>query len=250
MASWTVEGGVSGTSISATGRLTVAADETAVELTVRATSTFDATRSGTAIVTVPVPYFTPDPEPTVTGVTVSPDAATVERGGNQDFTATVSGTDNPPQTVTWAVEGGGSGTSISATGRLSVSADETAASLTVRATSTFDATKSGTAIVTVTAPDPGAASFNIGFADFQDMAPDITGPTVYVTGEPVEIVVIDPHLYTSIRWFLRGNQIAEGPTLALGPSVHNNMVGIHSVTVEVRRGTALYSAIITFRVMP
>ena len=90
--------------------------------------------------------------PTVTSVTVSPGTAAVVPGQTQQFTATVAGTNNPNQTVTWRVEGGGSGTGISTGGLLSVAADETALMLTVRATSTVDIKKSGTASVTTSAP--------------------------------------------------------------------------------------------------
>ena len=152
---WTVEGGGTGTSISTTGRLTVAANETATTLTVRATSTHDTTRSGTATVTLT------SLEATVTSVTVSPETATVASGGIQDFTVTVEGTGNPPTTVTWAVEGGGTRTSISTTGRLTVAANETATTLTVRATSTHDTTRSGTATVTLTTPEATVTSVTV-----------------------------------------------------------------------------------------
>ena len=49
---WTVEDSTTGTTISNTGLLTVAADETATTLTVTATSTVDKSKSGTAAVTV------------------------------------------------------------------------------------------------------------------------------------------------------------------------------------------------------
>ena len=142
---WAVESGGAGTSINASGVLTVATGETAASLTVRATSTFNIAISGTAAVTVP--------QPTVTNVTISPSPVTVNRGGNQTFTATVTGTNNPPQTVTWTVTGGGIGTSINASGVLTVAATEIA-NLTVRATSTFDTAVSGTADATVPLPPP------------------------------------------------------------------------------------------------
>ena len=146
---WTVAGGVSGTAISSTGRLTVAANETATTLVVRATSTHDTSVSGTATVTVTTSAAT------VTGITVSPVAATVARGGHQDFTVSVAGTGSPPTTATWTVTGGGTGTTISPAGRLTITANETATTLTVRATSTHDTSVSGTATVTVSAPaDP------------------------------------------------------------------------------------------------
>jgi hypothetical protein len=136
---WSVDGGA-GASISAGGVLTVAASESAERLTVRATSTADTAKSGTAEVTIP----------TVQGVTVSPPTASLAKGGTATFSAVVTGTGNPAQTVTWSVDGGGAGTTISASGVLSVAASESAATLTVRATSTVDTAKSGTATVTVT----------------------------------------------------------------------------------------------------
>jgi hypothetical protein len=88
--------------------------------------------------------------PTVTGVRVSPGSTNVVKGGTAAFTATVQGTNNPAQTVTWSVSGGGAATAISAAGVLTVAAGETTgAVLTVRAASTVDAGKSGTAAVTV-----------------------------------------------------------------------------------------------------
>ena len=97
-----------------------------------------------------------EPEvPTVTAVTVAPATATVTKGATQQFTATVTGEHDPAQTVTWTVEGGTTGTTISDTGLLTVAADETATTLTVTATSTVDQSKSGIATVTVKAEEPG-----------------------------------------------------------------------------------------------
>ena len=88
--------------------------------------------------------------PTVTGVTVSPENATVVKGGTRQFSAVVKGDNEPKQTVTWTVTGGRTtGTNISDAGLLSVAANETATTLTVTAASTADPTKSGAAAVTV-----------------------------------------------------------------------------------------------------
>ena len=146
---WTVSGNNStGTTISETGFLTVAANETAAALTVTATAAGDDNKSATATVTVTQPA-------TITGVTVEPDTATVEAGKTQQFTATVTGTGDYNEKVTWTVSGNNStGTTISATGLLTVADNETAATLTVKATANGDDTKSGTATVTVTQPDP------------------------------------------------------------------------------------------------
>ena len=142
-----MSGGVSaGTSISADGLLTVAADETETSLTVMATASGDNSKSASVTVTVMPPE-------SVTGVSISPADATVEAGQTVQFSATVSGTGGFSQEVTWSVSGGVSaGTSISANGLLTVAADETATSLTVTATASGDSGIYGTATVTVTQP--------------------------------------------------------------------------------------------------
>ena len=145
---WTVSGSSNeGTTISEDGVLTVAADETAATLTVKATAAGDDNRSATAKVTVKQPA-------TITGVTVSPAAATVEAGKTQQFTATVTGTGSVSKEVTWSVSGSNAGTTISENGLLTVATDETATTLTVTATAVGDNTKYATATVTVTQPDP------------------------------------------------------------------------------------------------
>ena len=94
--------------------------------------------------------MTSAPASTITSVTVEPSTATVQTDSTQQFNATVSGTGDYDQTVTWTVEGAVSdGTTIDQNGLLTVAADETATTLTVTATSNGDSTKIGTATVTV-----------------------------------------------------------------------------------------------------
>jgi hypothetical protein len=140
---WEVQGNTrEGTTISAEGVLTVAANESAASLSVCARSIVDTDKSDWVDITMV----------TVNTVTVSPATATVVRGGATAFTAAVTGTNNPAQTVTWTVAGNTStGTAISAGGLLTVAADETATSLTITAASTVDTGKSGAATVTVRA---------------------------------------------------------------------------------------------------
>ncbi|MFQ9663752.1 MAG: LysM peptidoglycan-binding domain-containing protein [[Clostridium] symbiosum] len=95
------------------------------------------------------------PAPTVTGVTVTPAAPGVQKGTTQQFHVTVTGTNNPARTVTWSIDGShAGGTTISADGLLTVASDETADTLTVKAVSTMDTSKSGTATVTITEVPP------------------------------------------------------------------------------------------------
>jgi uncharacterized repeat protein (TIGR02543 family) len=88
-------------------------------------------------------------EITVSGVSVTPTNETVERGGaSRQFAAVVAGANGPSQGVNWSLSGASStGTGISTSGLLTVAADESAETLTVRATSTADSSKSGTASV-------------------------------------------------------------------------------------------------------
>jgi hypothetical protein len=143
--SWTVQGAQTGSSINSNGVLTVLSGETAITLTVRATSTSDNNIFGTATVTLSGAI--------VTDVSINPSSVNVSRGATQDFTATVTGYHNPPQTVLWTLTGSSNAnTTINSNGRLSVAENETATALTITATSTFDNTKSNMANVTVSAP--------------------------------------------------------------------------------------------------
>lgn len=161
-----------GTTISASGLLTVDAAETPKSLTVRATSTVDTTKYGTATVNV---ITAP---PTVTSVTISPQSALVLKGGTQTFSAVVNGTNGPSQTVIWSIveTGLASGTGInSSTGLLTVAATESLTSLTVRATSTEDPTKSDTATVTVIGLTISPASANVTKGSTQQFTATVTG---------------------------------------------------------------------------
>lgn len=84
-----------------------------------------------------------------TGVSVTPRSVSVAKGGTQQFSADgASAADG----VTWTVSGDkavNAGTTISAAGLLTVAAAETNTELTVKATSTKDTAKIGTAAVTV-----------------------------------------------------------------------------------------------------
>lgn len=99
------------------------------------------------------PSLTDDPVgvvPTVTDVSISPNPIDMANGGSQAFTATVTGTLDPPQTVTWSVSGNYSrNTSISTDGVLTIGDDETATTMMVKATSTFDTGKYARAYVTL-----------------------------------------------------------------------------------------------------
>lgn len=95
--------------------------------------------------------FTPT-APTITSVTVTPATATLSKGADLQLSAAVVGTGIVNQGVQWTVTGGAaSGTTVTNGGYLHVAANETAATLTVTATSIQDGTKTGESTITVTA---------------------------------------------------------------------------------------------------
>ncbi len=112
------------------------------QVTIQAVSIADPSKAGSAVVTVTLPV----------SVSVSPAAATVVTGKQQQFTATVSNTSNTA--VNWSLSGSGcSGAScgtISSGGLYTApSSVPSPAQVSVRATSAADSTKSSTATVTV-----------------------------------------------------------------------------------------------------
>ena len=93
------------------------------------------------------------PEFSITGVSIEPESAAVEKGGELQFAATVTGTGAYDQTVIWTVTGNeDSRTAITNGGLLVVGDNETAASLTVTATAKGDSGKSASASVAVKMP--------------------------------------------------------------------------------------------------
>lgn len=87
--------------------------------------------------------------PAITSVSVTPTTASVSAGSQTQFTATVVSTGLAPKTVNWTVTGQSGNTTIAPDGTLIVGTNETAGTLTVTATSTYDETKSASATVTV-----------------------------------------------------------------------------------------------------
>ena len=84
---------------------------------------------------------------TITEVQISFSEVNVKRGNYYSFTATVSGTGAFDNSVTWSVTGGSAGTTVSGDGVLTVAANESAATLTIKAVANGDSGKY--AIITV-----------------------------------------------------------------------------------------------------
>jgi hypothetical protein len=144
---WSVTGTAS--SIAADGSLSIGATEKARILVVTATSTADPTKKAS----IPVTVTTDALASAVLLVSVSPSTASVAKGSTRQFSAVVSVQGGASQAVRWSVSGG-AGTSISASGLLTVAKAETASMLTVTATSTVDASKKSAATVITSVASP------------------------------------------------------------------------------------------------
>ncbi|MCL2705849.1 MAG: hypothetical protein FWE72_06545 [Spirochaetaceae bacterium] len=162
---------MAGTNINANGVLTVAPNETAPILYIFAISVANPSISGNSYVNVIVPV--------VTGVAVSPPTQSMTRGSALQFSAAVTGSNNPGNAVMWKVSSNAAGTgavtagtSINANGVLTVAANETAPILYVFATSVINPSRSGNASVTVTAPAASSSTTGSG----------VTGPAVSGSG--------------------------------------------------------------------
>jgi Glycoside hydrolase family 44 len=164
--------------ISSSG-LYVAPSSVPASVTVRATSTVDTTKSGAATVTFN----------TVTSVTVTPATASLSPGGSKQFSATVAGTGNYSNAVTWSVNDivGGNTTvgTITAAGLYVAPSSSLPASVTIKATSTFDTTKWGSATVNFSAVNtvtvtPGTVTLAPG--DTKQFAAAVAGVGTYTTG--------------------------------------------------------------------
>lgn len=97
----------------------------------------------------PAVAFVPG-QPTVTSVTISPATASANKGQHVNLSAAVVTTNFAPMAVNWTLSGNTSAeTQIDNSGNLVISGEESATTLTVKATSVYDTTKSGSATITV-----------------------------------------------------------------------------------------------------
>ncbi len=140
---WSVDGGSAYGTITSQGLYTAPATlPSPASATVRAVSAIDSTAFATALVTLTA-------QGGAVTVTVSPSTATLALGATQQFTATVTGTQNTA--VLWSVDGGSAYGTITSQGLYTAPATlPSPASATLRAVSAADSTASGTALVTFT----------------------------------------------------------------------------------------------------
>jgi len=118
-------------------------------------------------------------------VAVSPQNIPLPAGGTHTFTASVRNINSSNGTVTWSRTGNNhSGTTINANGVLTISANETANTLTVTATSNANTAVSGSAAVNVIQPYRiGTAAELAAFADSIRDGRNFTGRVVVLTAD-------------------------------------------------------------------
>lgn len=216
---WKVSGNTkTGTTINAYGLLTIDPDEpSSSTLIITAASTFDGTKFGTATVTVEDSPIAPD----VISVAVSPSTANVQKGSTKQFTAVVTVQGGASETVTWNVNST-NGSTISASGLLTVAAGEAALTLTVTATSTVDSTKFGSATITVIIPPVSPAITTTAL-------PNGTVGTAYTqtlnaTGD------------TPITWSLDSGALPDGLTLSANGVISGTPTASSTFSFTVRAG--------------
>jgi sugar lactone lactonase YvrE len=144
---WSVQEGAAGGTISATGLYTAPSSLPNPTNTfhVVAASAADPTKTATATLTVTRPNV---------DITVTPGTSLMTVGASQAFTAVVNAT--PSAAVTWSVQEGAAGGSVTSTGVYTAPASipGTTATFHVVATSSLDSSKSSSAAVTVTSLAP------------------------------------------------------------------------------------------------
>jgi hypothetical protein len=148
----------------------------------------------------------PPADPTVDSVKVNSPSpgSVVPKGGTMAFTATVTGSNNPAQTVTWSVEDLHHADTKFTGNILAIASGETAGNLTVRATSTVDNTKFGT--VTVSLPEAignysgretgtgdGFARSHAYLEEHPELGAQITVTVTMVNGWMTDVVISGPN---------------------------------------------------------
>jgi hypothetical protein len=127
-----------------------------------------------------------------------------------------------------------------------VGADEIAETLTVRATSAYDTSKSGTATVTVIKVTKGAVTLIYP----EDAAAGAFQGTITLSksgvGNPDEQILTVSGDYDTYRWRVDGANKGQGKTIVL--SAANYTTGAHQISVEVTRNGVVYSKTGSFRV--
>jgi len=194
---------------------------------------------------------------TVSSVDVIPATASVVQGATQTFSASVIGTNNPSQAVNWTVDTPKAvGTTIDASGLLTVATGETNTTLTVRATSVADATKSGTATVTVLSNTPGITVTIKWDVSDANIIKDPGNPASIsyneiVNGNKSLTFTLDGGTFINVKWYMYGTVVSTNDaSITIDKTkttiLANFTTGTHTLYVMGERDGAPFSAYVTF----
>jgi hypothetical protein len=169
-------------------------------------------------------------KPTViTGVTINEGNVSLNKGGTMSFTATVQGHNNPNQAVTWAVSGANKASTTFNGNTLTVALDETAATLTVTAT-TGDETQSASVTVTVTAAD--ALTIEFSPSDKWSGTLEVSGGNTDIAKSSGSLTItVTGSDFTSFVWIVDGDVFGGQTGASITLTGTNYALGGHSVTV-------------------
>ena len=219
---WSVEGNnCELTSIKQDGTLVVHENETAKKITVRATSKFDQSVSGTSEVEII--------RKEAARVTIEQQNHTLTKGRTYNYTAVVEGKEDnleaADKTVTWSIKGLDSQdrevtlnefTKINEkTGELTVSAGETAAKLVITATSTLTPSVSGTTTAVIS---NNSADLPQTFGYTIDKDGDVIGVSPDTTVTNFKAKFVTDEAYT-LKLFRDGREIPADSKVATGDVV-------------------------------
>jgi len=180
---WAVYGNTSPNTTISNGVLNIAADETINGvLTVKAISTIDPTKSGTAQVLVVSELL-----PKIVSVTIPDQVDSVKSGTIKQFSSNVVVKNGAATTVTWTVEGAENTDTKINNGLLMINENETAKQVTIKATSVVDPSKSATKTIKVVKAYTVTIDSNIVNGTVKsEQASYLAGETVKLTVTPAE----------------------------------------------------------------
>ncbi|WP_434752899.1 S-layer homology domain-containing protein [Paenibacillus amylolyticus] len=139
---WSSSDATNKVTVDSGGVVRVARDAVPGDYLITATSTYDNSKKGTATVTVTY-------APAVSSVTVNPSTASLLQGESTQLTASVASVGGARTTVTWSSSDTNNKVTVNGTGKVSVAANTPPGDYTITATSTFDTSKKGSAVITV-----------------------------------------------------------------------------------------------------
>ena len=191
--------------------------------------------------------------PTVTSVTVSPSSVNVQQGSSYTFSATVNGTNNPSQAVTWSTSNSNVAT-ISSSGVATVKANAViGATVTITARSSANTIKYGTATLRVTAAPATVTSVTVSptSASVKPGKTTTLSATVTGTNSPAQTVTWSS-LNTSVATVSSSGVVTVKSTATAGQTatikatstVDTAKSGTATITVATDTGKAAYTVLL------